>query len=630
MGADSTIVRAAIHPGIGVARVGNSLDDYYIGPEVMQPPPLPAGFLRDAQGALKREAARFRIYGYNAAGEVERELTVSDATIEWEVELANTKAAWYQFQLALDIPEAATAEPSLLRNGTVKDRDGLVIRPGARLIQGAAQQGPAFRFDSGTFGGKPVYLGELRTDDAGRLLVLGGHGKSASIDGKPATTFANNDGWHDDVSDGPVRARVTLDGVAIPVDAAWVIVGPPNYGPELKSVRTMKDLIEDVYIQSGMSSFPLQISFSRHILPILVRQSGLQWANKGFATHFGWTGAASADNMEWIAKLNRGGETWRQLRQQVANAFRRFERDGISPQPWPWLYGDAMNVPPANTPRQHAALTQTQLRVLDLWAAGQFLSDWYPTLKHPPDLASVPLGEQPAMLDHAAMDGCVADAFHPGCEITWPMRHASMYRAPFRIREAVATTPASPAFGAQLTQASALSIGGPLYAQAAGDLTRWMAVPWQTDTASCRGGYYAGYGARYDPYLPTFWPARVPNQVLTEESYQKVLNANLPREERIAAFNGRESWFRTLGVGDYVSQINRMISNFGDMGVVEMRPGVPSDKDLPSSMQVENRIAASPALAAVQPPAADHIEPFDARNEEQLRTLAHVGPVPPR
>src|SRR5256885_17134260 len=59
------------------------------------------------------------------------------------------------------------------------------------------------------------------------------------------------------------------------------------------------------------------------------------------------------------------GTTWAELRQQVANAFRRFDRDGASPQPWPWLYGDAMAVPPADTPRQHAALTATQLRMLD-------------------------------------------------------------------------------------------------------------------------------------------------------------------------------------------------------------------------------------------------------------------------
>ena len=34
MGIDSTIVRAAIHPGIGVARIGNSPDEYYVGPEL--------------------------------------------------------------------------------------------------------------------------------------------------------------------------------------------------------------------------------------------------------------------------------------------------------------------------------------------------------------------------------------------------------------------------------------------------------------------------------------------------------------------------------------------------------------------------------------------------------------------
>ena len=70
--ADSTIVRAAIHPGIGVARVGNSPEGYYIGPEVLDPPPMTPGELRDPQGALKREAARFRIYGYNAAGDPTR------------------------------------------------------------------------------------------------------------------------------------------------------------------------------------------------------------------------------------------------------------------------------------------------------------------------------------------------------------------------------------------------------------------------------------------------------------------------------------------------------------------------------------------------------------------------------
>jgi len=56
-------VRAAIHPSIGVARIGNSLEEYFLAPEVVHPPPQPPGFDRDASGALKRQAVRFRIYG---------------------------------------------------------------------------------------------------------------------------------------------------------------------------------------------------------------------------------------------------------------------------------------------------------------------------------------------------------------------------------------------------------------------------------------------------------------------------------------------------------------------------------------------------------------------------------------
>ncbi len=404
---DTTIVRAAIHPGIGVARVGNSPDGFYIGPEVMEPPPLSPGALRDATGALKREAARFRVYGYNAAGEVVKELTAADATIEWTVTLANKKAAWYQFQIALDIPEASNptmAEPSLPRNATVKDRESLAIMPGARSICGARQSGSAYQFDNGDFIGTAVYLGELRTDEAGRLLVLGGRGHSASADGSPATTFANNDGWHDDTSDGPVHATVKLGGVALPVDSAWVLVAPPNYGPELRSVRTMAALMDDVFVQAGMLPVPARVSFSRDILPLLQHQSGLQWANKGFAAQFGWGAPFSADNESWVAKLASKADTWREERQQVANAFRQFARDGTSPLPWPWMYGDAMNVPPADTPRQHAVITDTQLRLLDRWAKGDFDADWQPGAMPPATIDAVPLHAQPTTLDHAAMN----------------------------------------------------------------------------------------------------------------------------------------------------------------------------------------------------------------------------------
>ena len=56
--------------------------------------------------------------------------------------------------------------------------------------------------------GSPVYLREIKTDEEGPLVVLGGRGISRSFDGSIAITFANNEAWYDDVSDGPVTAKV--------------------------------------------------------------------------------------------------------------------------------------------------------------------------------------------------------------------------------------------------------------------------------------------------------------------------------------------------------------------------------------------------------------------------------------
>jgi hypothetical protein len=115
-----------------------------------------------------------------------------------------------------------------------------------------------------------------------------------------------------------------------------------------------------------------------------------------------------------------------------------------------------------------------------------------------------------------------------------------------------------------------------------------MAVPWQTDTASCRSGYYAGYGPRYDPYVPTFWPARVPNHVLTEASYQLAIDETKPRDERVKAFNQRAMWLRVLSQ-NYLEAIAEFIDDFGKMGVVAPRPGVKGDPDLPEVMLVESK-----------------------------------------
>ncbi|MGH9278114.1 MAG: LodA/GoxA family CTQ-dependent oxidase, partial [Acidimicrobiales bacterium] len=500
---DTTIVRAAIHPAIGIARVGDSNDEYFLGPEVVGAQPVPSGAYKDATGALKRQAARFRIYGYNAAGELVRELTDADSEITWTVHVANAKAAWYQFQIALDIPEAADATPSALRNATITGdaRAALVIDPGPRTIVGTDTSGPAYAFDTGEFMGTPVYLGELRTDEAGRLLVLGGRGVSASYDGSPATTFANNDKWHDDVSDGPVTADVVVGGRRVPVDPAWVVTAPPNYAPDVIGVRTMYDLILDAFVSADRLPFPEQVSFTEHIEPILARLCNLQWVNQGFAASYGWGGREEFFDPAYLARLSSTAERDEEVRRQVFIAFRVWSRDASSPIPWPWLYGDAMSIPPIS-PRQLVMLANTQYRLLALWADGTFVPP-DGSAPRPRSLDDVPVPDQPATLDRTALTYCLADAFHPGCEITWPMRHLTMYQAPFRILHRRPDDP-EPPYPAVLTPAVALAPGGPLAGQTPGSLTRWMAVPWQTDSASCRSGYEARSDPRYDPYLPTF------------------------------------------------------------------------------------------------------------------------------
>ena len=185
----------------------------------------------------------------------------------------------------------------------------------------------------------------------------------------------------------------------------------------------------------------------------------------------------------------------------MANSFRAAAWGEGDPGTWPWIYGDGFGTADNSLPQENLTLPPTWAHMLDQWADGSFEADWDPSAVPKRHLADVPVAEQPAMLDRAALDFCLADAFHPGCEITWPMRHQSLFTSPFRIRHAPPGSPA-PDLGSTLTQDSALAVGGPLYAQRPGDLTRWMALPWQMDTAFCR----SGDDTDYDPYLPTFWP----------------------------------------------------------------------------------------------------------------------------
>jgi hypothetical protein len=599
------ITRVKIHPAIGVARVGNSnsKDGFFVGPESPDQKPGTPGFYRDATGAVKRQAARFRLYGYNADGEAVRELTINDddvSEIEWTVHLANKKAAWYQFYLPLDVPDGRRLKPDQYarRNADIKgaERKNLVIDPTAQTIRRRKAESGEVKQFNGKIMDRDVYLGEISTESVGRLLVLGGRGKSSSYMDKPVSTVANNDTWNDDISDGPVTASVTIKGEKWQADPAWAVVGPPHYSPNVKTIRTLYDLLYDVFVNNGCLPPPGEVSFSHHIEPILERFCGLQWVNRGFAAQYGWKGPHFFLDPTMRTRLADNNRRSKELRLQVYKSLRDYGRDGRSPEPWPWIYGDGMAIP-AQSNLQHMVLSPTQDRMLERWATGKF--DFVPGERTCyPDLKDAPVAEQPGLLDRAALDNCAADAFHPGCEVTWPIRHDTMYTEPFRIRHRDTQRDAEPDYGDFLTPDKALSVHGPLYAQGPGDITRWMAVPWQTDTASCRSGYElaANLGPRYSPYLPTFWPAQVPNQVLKETDFT-IVNTKPTSggndDARETAFENRAVWLRGLtndpkDPENKKKQLNQMTRDWWKFGIVEERDYTVGDGKFPAKIQVES------------------------------------------
>jgi hypothetical protein len=97
MSEQKPIARYAIYPGIGIARVGNSPDEYFIGPEAPGEVPQPEGGYKDAAGRVKRQAARFRIYGLDKDGKAVKEITAADAEITWRVHVANRRPGGTSF-----------------------------------------------------------------------------------------------------------------------------------------------------------------------------------------------------------------------------------------------------------------------------------------------------------------------------------------------------------------------------------------------------------------------------------------------------------------------------------------------------------------------------------------------------
>lgn len=581
-----------IHPAIGVARVGNSAE-YVIAPETMagQPDPrvrgttggLPippdrdgdvvkSGDLRDAQGALKRHAARFRIFAYDDR-EVENwprgdgiELTigsrVGDRTVTkiiWTVHVANKKANWFRLRED-EVQGIASFENGLLPNirnpsfpkpgepqptpekridvlNDPKRIAALTIDPGPRAIEGGAADVVAFdartlpsvyNFASKTIVQLPDYpvqfpvfagmelpagpiesLGELKSDAFGRLLVLGGYGRAA--------------GW-----------KV---GGKVPVDED---VNNDQWFDDTSDGPVSATLIfDDGTCQEAASAWVTTTdpSFAPQILNIVsawddiydcwVRNLDLEPAlydhrtqtfRQDYKPSFDDQIAPifrSAAQQRWVTNMSPHGiSAHDKLAEIVATDDpRQSELAGIVPIfRNPFLPDDPLK---ASTNKMPLALGDGFEPFLSLRKTQYFfLERWNAGLgSFQSGGKALGPGE---FLDKAVLVNCIGGRFSPGIDVTFIVRESAIYvqpwqsskAGPFRIKKKVLD------YSGAHPDRPLLTIGYvPRHREdeglEPGDLGKFMAVPWHTDYNSC---------ATHPPYPnPTgnrrvfwSWPAQRP------------------------------------------------------------------------------------------------------------------------
>lgn len=554
----SKIKTIAIFPPIGIARIGNS-PEHFLASEIPGVAPTPLGGYKDADGRIKKQAVKFKVYAFDKDGNVLGEITNQDSKISWHVHVANVKSAWYEFNNALDLPQAGI--PSNYRNDSENNRTQLAIKPKPIEIKGKNVTDSCNRFDDGEFYGKRVNLGRVETDNEGRVIFVPGNGDAESKDNIPPTTFANNEGWHDDTCDGIIRASIEIDGKVLEAKPASIVVTPPNFGPGLFGVVTMNDVVQDLFIREmNYPDSALEgVVFYKHIYPIFERMTNTQWVNEGFSMLFGHNSPSDFTDPTLLKLLKNPGADSKDIRNKVFAWFRDPSSNQFEPQQVPPFYGDGygeyQGLAIVDLP-----ITQTQYNRLKKWAEGAFTSG---ELEPKKVFEELTFEEQIDCLNQAPLEECLGGPFHPGIELTWPMRVKKMWEAPYRLNVVDKGQDTDLNFGPLLSPQIALSENGPLSKSGPGSLTRWLGVPWQTDEASCLSGYNP---STYLP-LPSFWAARVPNQVLSEDGFERLNDDNVNIGQRLKHFDYRQDWLRDLGT-QYLSKIDKMVHKWHNLGIV--------------------------------------------------------------
>lgn len=510
-----------IHPAIGIARLGNDPTNFFLGPEIPGAGPVgsdsgvgtpvtggPFSGFKTGAALVKRQAQRFYIFLHPLAGPpVEANLNNPQVkSIVWSVHLANKKAAFFKFDGQKGNSASSVYSPATDRRNDPEKRKPKLIDPGKALTISGVSQGPK-KIDFRMGGSWPIHkqtgkvviglLGELFTDSAGRLVVLGGRGATRPFSAPPApiSEYANNDGWLDDVSDGFVSATVTMqDGFVAVARSSWILVAPPDFAPDVRHIVTLYDTLWDVAANNPSIPIPNLPMFNQEPL---VRLATFRNNKAAYRPHL------SADIKPFVQSVVDQGAVFSMVKKDKtvahslpASALASGQESGLTlflrpPSgnvvfefglgSMPFLYGDNyIN----RTPTNHDALSVTsrQFTNMERWRDGK--------VDDPP----LPTTVTPEGLDRAALESCVGGPFFPGIEASWMIRNPNLYESPFRLK------PVGTVLNAAMNPPLKIEPG--LFSQQ-------MALPWQADFYSCGDGIAPGGASpRY-----AWWPANRPIDV---------------------------------------------------------------------------------------------------------------------
>ncbi len=611
-----------VHPSVNFARFGTS-EDYILAPETSaglpqegsdvtgglplkkevnekgKNEPISSKDLRDKDGNLKKQAARFRIYAYTeeeldtypcgSGTEVTLGTKLADGRkvidLLWSSHLANKKAAAYNVVNNLGIKAYADGQVPQRRNPEVHgeiDSDyrlnRLMIDAGPRAISTEKNQTANFdrcstaswvnekgeieelkdypiRFPIDTNdelfepSGPLETLGEMLTDKDGRLLILPSTGNAVGqYDeyGVPIqmTGDLNNVGWFDSAADGPVKVTIVFDdGSTEEAFGAWVVCGDPAYAPQIRNVVSVWDDVYNMFVrdlnlqpklykkvdgeEEGSYDPNYKPNFAQDIQPIFIASNLQRWtANLPPLALRAHTAVESISEDDDPNKTIMAGLNF------IRNPNKEETNLGMPLMP--------LSLGAAGT--SFLTVTKTQYFFLEQWSKNKFEKGQSSTLGP---------GE---LLDMAALANCLGGRYVPGIEVSYTIMNKDIYiqdwktsgAGPFRIKHYPMDYKHQKIRKINKTDDDKLNKGTPYLTSGwiplhnmtkglePGDVSKFMAIPWQTDYNSCSihataintNGENKSNGAESTLYWS--WPSQRPDAVYVAE---EVINNVLPKQK---------------------------------------------------------------------------------------------------